>query len=252
MEALVMLDTTYPLQGKTRSAASQGVARLLSPGPGFSLHSVESDMRPLVETYIHDQFRKIHGARVRDFMPLLLTMDCNENLSAAAGIRPAAEQPLFLERYLGQGVERAIGRLVSGSVARRDIAEIGNLVATQRGSSQLLFLILTAVMHRSNFEWLVFTATPQVQKTINRLGFRLHVLGDANPSVLDEASLKDWGSYYDSRPQVVAGNIPASVALMESRRIFSGLLSYYEDAISSLATAIRQKDSHHARQYFAA
>ena len=247
-----MLDTTYTLERTARPAAPRGVARLLSPGPGFSLHSVESDLRPLVESYIHDQFQRIHGARVRDFMPFLLTMDCNENLSAAAGIRPAAGQSLFLERYLQEGVESAIGRLFSGSVARRDIAEIGNLVATQRGSSQLLFLILTAVMHRSNFEWLVFTATPQVQKTINRLGFRLHVLGEASPSALDEASLKDWGSYYDCRPQVVAGNIPESVTLMENRRIFSGLLSHYEGAVSSLATAIRQNDSHHARQSFAA
>lgn len=247
-----MLDTTYSLERKARPMAPRGVARLLSPGPGFSLHTVESDRRGRVESYIHDQFRRIHGARVRDFMPFLLTMQCNENLSAAAGIRPAQGQSLFLERYLGEGVEDAIGRLGGTSATRRQIAEIGNLVATQRGSSQLLFLVLTAVMHRSNFEWLVFTATPQVQKTINRLGFRLHVLGEASPSALDEASLKDWGSYYDCRPQVVAGNIPPSVALMESRRIFSGLLSHYEEAISSLALAIRQKDSHHARHYLAA
>ena len=80
----------------------------------------------------------------------------------------------------------------------------------------------------------------------------IDVLGEASPSALDEASLKDWGSYYDCRPQVVAGNIPPSMALMESRRIFSGLLSHYEEAISSLALAIRQKDSHHARHYLAA
>jgi len=227
-------------QPRTTSA----IARLLPPGPAFSLHAPTAPKRKQIEQYVADQFRVIHGATIRDFMPLLLTMSCDNRLSAAVGIRPAREQALFVEQYLPETVEKTISQITGQIVERRNVSEIGNLVATQRGSSQLLFLILTAVLHSTHSEWLVFTATPGVQKNIRRLGFSFHSLGNADPSLLHEtARLTDWGSYYESRPQVVAGKLSEAMAVVSDRKILKYLISGYQDNIDALSATINCHNS---------
>lgn len=241
-----MLTSSLPLSEYKRPRASRGIAHFLSPGPAFRLHSSSALDRALVEQYVSDRFQEIHGATIRDFMPLLLTMSCNSRFSAAVGIRPAQEQALFLEQYLSETVEKAISRTAGHAVERGSVSEIGNLVATKRGSSQLLFLILTAVLQATDSEWLVFTATPGVQKSIRRLGFRFHTLGDADPSLLDEPScLNDWGSYYESQPQVVAGSLSEAMAVLSDRKIYKCLLAHYENSIDTLVASIKSQNGMH-------
>lgn len=165
---------SLPLNEYKHAKATRGIARLLSPGPTFGLHSPSSSQRGQVERYVFEQFQSYHGATVRDFMPLLLTTSCSDRYIATAGIRPACGHNLHLEQYLPETAEKALGKVAGEYINREHVVEIGNLVATQRGSSQLLFLILAAVLHRAGFEWLVCTATPQVQKTIRHLGVDLH------------------------------------------------------------------------------
>ncbi len=237
-----MLTSSLPLSEYKRPRASRGLAYLLSAGPAFRLHSSSALDREQVEQYVSARFQEIHGATIRDFMPLLFTMSCDSHFSAAVGIRPAQEQALFLEQYLSETVEKAIGRIAGQSVERGSVSEIGNLVATKRGSSQLLFLILTAVLQATRSEWLVFTATPGVQKSIRRMGFRFHTLGNAEPSLLDEPSwVNDWGSYYESRPQVVAGNLSEAMAVLSDRKIYKCLLAYYQNNIDALVISIKSK-----------
>jgi hypothetical protein len=215
------------------------LARLLSPGPRFNVHTPVAADRERVEHYVSDQFRGIHGATIRDFMPTLITMTCEKGFSAAVGIRPAQGHTLFLEQYLAEPVEKTISRLAGHTVKRGNISEIGNLVATRRGSSQLLFLILTAVLHRTRSEWLVFTATPGVQKSIRRLGFTFYTLGDADPSLLrDSTRLEDWGRYYENRPQVVAGSLSEAMSSLYDRKIFHHLVTCYQETIDALSASI--------------
>jgi hypothetical protein len=129
------------------------------------------------------------------------------------------------------------------------VLEVGNLVATKRGASQVLFLLFAAMLEASGAEWLVCTATPGVQKTIRRLGFDFHVLGDADPSLLaPPANSIDWGSYYESRPQVVAGNLSEAMAVLSGRKIYSSLISYYQNHISALAATIKDENSSYGMQ----
>lgn len=228
------------LEENSNAKAFGGITRLLSPIPKFALHTVSSVQRQRVEQYVFDQFQLNHGASVRDFLPLLLTMSCQGGFTANVGIRPASGQDLYLERYLPDTTEQLLSKLAGQRVERAHCVEIGNLVATQRGSSRLLFLILAAVLQRAGFGWLVFTATPQVQNTIKRLGFKLYGLGDADPSVLDADSLNNWGSYYDSQPQVVAGNLSEAVTILGSRRIQARIISIYQKQIEALAIIVKQ------------
>jgi hypothetical protein len=221
-------------------AATLGrLQRLLSPLPTFDVFLPESPERHRVTQYIADQFKAAHQANIHDFMPLLLSMRCQGQFKAVSGVRPAAGHELFLEQYLGQPVEAVLSQMSAGPVERRKIMEVGNLVATQNGASQLVFLLLTALLHRCDFEWVVFTGTPVVIRGLERLGFRLEKLGDADPAKLTSSKLSDWGRYYEQRPQVVAGNVPEGIRILSEHKLYTAALALFERQITQLAPIFR-------------
>lgn len=218
--------------------AARRLARLLNPVPAFDAHLPESADRSRVEKYIAGRFRAAHGAEIRDFMPVLLTMNCQGRTTAATGVRSAAHQPLFLEQYLSTPAEGAVADAFQAPVARARLAEIGNLVASQGGASYLLFLVLTAMLERAGFDWVVFTATPQVRKGLAYLGLDVKALCDADPVRLKTGSAGEWGRYYASRPQVVAGRVSEAMAVLEERMLYASVLALFRSSIESLAETV--------------
>lgn len=215
--------------------ARQWLNRWLVPAPALNLHSPHSESTATVQQYVARQFFQTYGATVHEFLPIFLSLSCRDQLSAVTGIRPVDASPLFLEQYLDNPIELEINRYSSVPVARHQIAEIGNLAATQRGSSQLLFILLAATLQRANFEWLVFTATPQVRKAISKLGFELHPVADARASRLQTSTEEEWGSYYQTRPVVVAGQLAQAIEVINERKTLRAALSFYDARINSLA-----------------
>ena len=230
--------THTKLDPRIDARAARRLARLLNPAPAFQAHLPGSPERARVENYIATQFRSVHGATIHDYMPVLLTMGCHGLTTAATGVRAAATQPLFLEQYLSAPVERAVGELAGHRVTRNSVAEIGNLVATQGGSSYLLFMVLTAVLQQAGFEWVVFTATPQVQKVLAYLGLQVHVLCEADPARLTQSSATEWGRYYQSKPKVVAGNVADAMQMLNERMLYSSVLTLFRNPIDELAGAV--------------
>jgi len=218
------------------------LGRLLNPCPAFDAFLPETANRHQVTQYIADQFKSIHGANIHDFMPMLLSMQCQGQFSAVSGVRPAARQPLFLEQYLGQAVETVIRDVSGMAVERSKVVEIGNLVSTQKGASQLLFLLLTALLYRCDYQWVVFTGTPAVVKGLERLGFKLDKLGAADPAMLKNSNLSDWGSYYQNRPRVVAGDVPAGMKVLQSHKLYAGILELLESQVDQLVPQFSKLD----------
>jgi len=232
--------TTYQ-QPNSPASSLLWLGRSLTSAPDFQLHTVNSLERDKVETYIRDQFRLIYNAKISNFMPYLITMNCEDGISATAGMRPADQQPLFLEQYLPQTVEQRIATLTNAPTSRRHIVEIGNLAATRRGSSQLLFLILTGLLNCTQFEWIVFTGNSLVAKSLQRLGIELHNLGDADPDHLAHEKISDWGSYYQGNPHVFAANIAQGKHAMDSSRMVSPIFDLYAETIERLAKTINSR-----------
>ena len=232
--------------------AARRLARLLNPAPAFQAHLPGDAGRARVERYIADRFQAVHGASIHDFMPVLLTMGCNGRTTAATGVRAAAGQSLFLEQYLSGPVEQVLGEPVGDSVRRANIAEIGNLVASQGGSSYLLFMVLTAILEQAGFDWVVFTATPQVQKVLAYLGLRVHRLCRADPARLTQSSAAEWGSYYASQPQVVAGKVAEAMGVLEQRKLYAGVLSLFRGPIADLAQLVSQESKRRGSYILAA
>jgi len=228
-------------------AGLAGIRQWFSPLPKFELIDGQATLRGDVQNYICAKFNKTYGANLSSFLPILLSLRCADNLSGVAGIGLARDyQPLFLEHYLDMPVERELMRLTSKPVERHTIAEVGNLVATTRGASRLVFIVLATALHRAGMEWMVFTATAPLITSLRRLGFAIEPIRPADPQRLPESNDTDWGSYYEHSPVVVAGRLDSAMDLIASRTVYGTIQTLLEEQIDEVAeqlAGIENRDS---------
>jgi len=221
---------------------SQFLKQWLTPSPKFDLITEESALRMDVEQYVGHKFDSSYGASLAQFLPLFLTLRCSEKLSASAGVSlGAASEKFFLEQYLDAPVEKELEKLCGETVRRESLAEIGNLVATTLGASRLMFIILASILNQAGYEWMVFTATKPLLRSLQKMGFETQVIAEAKPARLDTNPNADWGSYYDNKPQVVAGRLSNAQEAVEARNIFNLVQNFYKSKIDSLAIEVRQQ-----------
>jgi len=197
------MDFAAPQQSRSRlhSATSYRVHGDPLP-PTLTLVGSEDSRRADVEAFVANTFAQRYGARIDHFLPTFLVALSN-GVDAALGLKSASTDALFLEQYLPASVEEVMAEKI-GAEARRDhIVEVGNLVSHGGGQSHILFVALTELLCQLNQPWALFTATHEVRKLLNRLKIDQIELAVADGRVLGE-KLKDWGSYYDNNPVVVA------------------------------------------------
>ncbi len=138
---------------------------------------------------------------------------------AALGYRRADGEPLFLERYLDEPVEQAVGAALGRPVARSGIVEIGNFAA----DNALVMLELWGCAANDlavRGEVAVATLTAHLRQVFRRIGLPFVSLGPARAGPIG-ARAHDWGSYYDKDPEVCAGLIAegqSAIAAWRSRR----------------------------------
>jgi hypothetical protein len=176
----------------------------------IALCSTNAADRAALEAFIQDGFQRKHGAAVRSFMPVLIGLrDTSGTIVGAAGYRPAAGQPLYLEQYLGEPIEDTIRRKMPLSrVTRSDVAEIGNFACRDCNTAMSMVKVLAEFLLDQNNPWTVFTATRTVRGIMRHLGIRLAELGHADKSRVVVTS-DDWGSYYATDPRVMLGYVPS-------------------------------------------
>jgi len=165
------------------------------------------------EQFIAATFRARYGATIGSFAPNLVALERHGELYAAAGWRCAGDEPLFLESYLDDPIEVLLARMAGQAVPRRGIVEVGHLSSVRRGGSVDVISGLSRHLAQLGFEWVVFTATAELISIFSRLSLPLLALAPADPARLGDAA-GDWGTYYDTRPVVVAG--PIRLALQRS------------------------------------
>ncbi|MGC4394907.1 thermostable hemolysin [Hydrogenophaga crocea] len=173
--------------------------------------------RAEVEAFIHGVFQERFGARVRGFAPVLVALrDAQDRLVAAAGYRAADGGPLFLERYLEHPIEHHLQMASGAPVSRARIAEVGHLASIQPGEGRRLVGLMAMLLAREGFDWIVSTLTQELRQLFVRLGVAPLALGVADPERLGEQAA-DWGSYYDHRPLVHAGQLQLALQAMQRR-----------------------------------
>jgi hypothetical protein len=222
-------------RGERGSALTRTVA---AAEPAIRLRGPDAPNRDGLEACIAEKFARQYGARIRHFLPYLVDLTITGELGAVAGLRPAREGALFLEQYFDARVEQAVSRVYSTPVDRGQVVEIGNLVSVTPGAASLLFGILPALLAKSGFRWVVCTATPQIRSMLCKLGFKTRVICSADPRVLGDGK-HDWGSYYDSRPQVIVGDAREALACTADNQPLRSLVEQQGLLIERLASALR-------------
>jgi hypothetical protein len=160
-----------------------------------------------LEAFIAATFLKNYGAQIAHFSDTLVgSRGADGAWKAALGYSLAGADPLFLEHYLDRPLEAEIGARLGRPVARGDIVEVGNLAATHPGAARALIVGTTALLHEMGLRIVAFTATTSLLNSFGRLHLRPQPLAAADPARLPDGG-QQWGSYYDTHPQVMFGDI---------------------------------------------
>lgn len=168
-----------------------------------------------IKDFIEGVYAWHYGATLRRHYPTLLCVrDKSGRIAAAAGLRFAGEEPLFLEAYLDQPVEAAMAEVSGALVPRRKIVEIGNLASSGKGAAAYLMVTLAAYLQQQDLAYAVVTATKGLRRSLSTFGCEFWNLKPAVASVLPDEG-RSWGSYYSQDPCVIAGAIAPACARLE-------------------------------------
>jgi hypothetical protein len=122
------------------------------------------------------------------------------------GFAEITDKPCFVEQYLDAPLEINIEAQVKEHTTRKEIVEVGNLAAIHAGAGRTLIINMTRFLHEQGYKWVTFTATRTLLNSFKRLGIKLFQLAEADPSRLEDGG-KNWGTYYNTQPQVMFGDI---------------------------------------------
>lgn len=171
--------------------------------------------RENLQSFIADTFYKTYGADVHHFSDILVgCRDENGQWLAALGFSPITDKKVFLEQYLDLPLEMDIAAHVGENTLRSEIVEVGNLAATHAGAGRALIITMTHYLNKQGYKWVAFTATNNLLNSFKRLRIKLVQLAEANPKRLPDEG-KNWGTYYDTKPQVMFGDIASGYAQLD-------------------------------------
>ncbi len=200
-----MLHLDYHENGQTTGTLSlrnESLLKRINTRPAVvSILPAFAKEREAVENFIIDIYAQTYGAKIGVHYPTLMSVqDDKGKILAALGFRNASEGPLFLEQYL----THPVGEILD--TPRFSITEIGNLASAGGGASLFLFAALSAYLHDKGQSHAVVTGTQYIENRLRTLGLRPTRLAKANPSLLLKTG-EDWGSYYETDPYVMAGQV---------------------------------------------
>lgn len=181
---------------------------MMSSCGGSRLREHGAEDQAEVALFIQCRFKETYGATLTHLMPRLFSLrDDRGAMLAAFGLRDAAREPLFMERYLDRDVETVISLHHGVAVPRSAIVEVGNL-ATSPGGARAVIVALTHYLHARDIQWITFTGVAALRSAFARLGLRPIILARADPARLSATELMSWGSYFSANPVVMGGYVP--------------------------------------------
>lgn len=177
--------------------------------------------RKKVEEFLEANYLRAFGGKLHSHYPILMSVRNKEGeILAASGFRYADGERLFLENYLDSSVEDELQKRF-GKISRNDVVEIGNLVSSDndkaRGVAFFLFRAMATYLKSQNKKIACATATLPLRRIFRLVNFKTDTLAKASIEMVDNP--KDWGSYYENDPQVIAGLIDECSAPLETLKL---------------------------------
>lgn len=171
-----------------------------------------------IEGFIRQCYAETYGAQLQSLAPCLLALPAGEQLKAAVGLRRASEGRLFVEHYVDAPLERAAMLAAGAEIQRETLVEISSFAAYHPGDARAVIVALTCGLYAMGFRWVTLVATRALRNAFARLGLAPVSLGQAQRSrVLDDGT--DWGSYYDTAPELLIGDIDAGMRYLVARGV---------------------------------
>ncbi len=196
-EGSFVLDANY-----VRIFSQLAPAQIAVHGGNSADHS-----RSEAEQFIEKIYAQSYGSVIKGHYPVLMSLrDATDCVVAAVGIRQANDEALFLEQYLSGPIETVLSSAVQTEVHRHEIAEIGNLASNAKGGLILLFLGLAAYLKRRQCAYAAVTATNDLRRAFETLGFEARSLCRAQASALPDRGIS-WGRYYETEPEILFGSV---------------------------------------------
>lgn len=185
----------------------------------ISLHvhpRVPTVQRARVERFIERQYFARFGSLIVEHYPTLLSLQTNEgNVLATIGLRDASREPLFLERYFDEPIERMISHTTGARPPRADILEIGNMASIGRMASARLIAASSSYLATCHCRYAVVTATQDLRRMLGSFGLAWRGLGSARADRLPDHG-RSWGTYYEQNPEILVGEIRQSSGRIRS------------------------------------
>lgn len=167
-----------------------------------------------IKLFIRDIYKKYYDADIVVSYPYLMAVhDRHNNILAAVGFRFAVNNHLFLEQYFDQPIQDVVSEKYHQIIARSQIVEIGSL-ASRGGVAKFLFLAIAGYLQKMGYSYVAMTGTSNLRKNFSRLNLKPKIICKAKSERLTDVS-QNWGSYYDSRPKVMVGNIKTGFATLQ-------------------------------------
>ena len=204
------------------------------------LEPAGSPARAILERQVAAKFSTRYDAQLDHFYPFLLALKNAQRPLAIAGLRPARDGALFLENYLDCLAEQAVSSAFRTPVDRGQIVEIGNLVSTEPGASYVLFSVLAPLLRDAGFRWVICTATAQVEGMLNKMRLAPKRVCAASPERLGEEAA-NWGTYYESKPHVIVGDLELAASRLGRHPILSTFIDQLDGWTPSIHRLRRQQ-----------
>lgn len=186
--------------------------------------------RKRVEDFIKDVYARSYGAAISVDYPALMSIRNGQgDILAAVGFRYAKDEPLFLEHYTGHPIEKIL------DTPREQIVEIGNLASGGGGASIFLFAALASYLNSKGVKYATVTGTDYLHRAFTKLGLNPQKICDASLEAVQNDG-QAWGSYYETKPRVLAGSVGHSIA-----RLKKALGAEYQDCRPRLFPRLHYK-----------
>lgn len=172
--------------------------------------------------FIQRQFRCCYAAEVDDDAPMLVGgYDGSGGLVAAFALRDSATG-FFCERYLDAPLVDALSASLGVHIRPEQVVEVAHLCATRPGFLCETMPAAAAALVDRGYRCVACTATARLAGFFRRKGLASVVLGAASPHRLAPEERARWGSYYETRPTVIAGTLDGVPERLRERELRKG------------------------------
>jgi hypothetical protein len=159
-------------------------------------------LREAAEVFIAKTYAGQYGAQLHAFPSRIVALvDERDEVLCAAGLRFAADG-FFSESYLDAPVEGVLSALSDRTIKRGEIFEVTTMASRAPRATAGFIASVVAFGESAGFAWSFFTLTHRLHLMVQRMGFALQLLGDADFRRIGDH--EHWGSYYATRPKVYA------------------------------------------------